>query len=227
MKLRVFRDAQSASDEAAAHIAARARSAANANRRFSLALSGGRSPQAMFAALALADVPWDRVLLFQVDERCVPAESAERNFAAIRDGLLARVPVPRQQVYPMAAAAADLSSAALQYAETLRQALGPDGRLDLVHLGLGADGHTASLVPGDPAIESADDVIVSQPYQGRRRLSLSGPILSSARERLWLVTGVEKRDALAALLDGDLSIPAGRLERAHSIVFADASAAPG
>lgn len=226
MKLQVFSEARAAAREAAAHIAARVRSADRAGRSFSLALSGGRSPRAMFEALALEDLPWQRLQLFQVDERLVPADSPQRNFAAIRECLLARVTLPPDQVYPMPADAENPAVAAAEYAGTLRDVLGPGRVLDLVHLGLGPDGHTASLIPGDPAPASKAAVIVSQAYEGSRRLSLNFAVLSAARERLWLVTGSGKRDALAGLLDGDATMPAGRLERAHSIVFADHPAHP-
>lgn len=221
MKLRVEADAPAAAVAAAAFIAARAREAAATAGRFSLALSGGSSPLPMFDALADSDIPWQAVHLYQVDERLVPADSAQRNLRAIRRHLIDRVAIPSGQLHAMPVGGSDPDAAAGEYAATLRRTLAPGGVLDLVHLGLGADGHTASLLPGDPAAESAEPVIVSQRYQGTPRLSLSAPVLSAARERVWLVTGADKLEALVRLLDGDVSIPAARVDRRASIVFTD------
>lgn len=226
MKVRTEADARQAAAAAAAHIAGRARDVVAARRRFALGVSGGSSPLPMFDALADSDVPWEFVHLYQVDERLVRADSAQRNFAAIRERLLDRVTIPPRQVHPMPVEQDDAHAAAADYAETLARTLGPGGSLDLVHLGLGADGHTASLLPGDPALEEAAAVIVSQAYQGARRLSLSAAVLSAAHERVWLVTGADKHDALARLLRGDPAIPAGRLDRRRSIVFTDLSVSP-
>jgi 6-phosphogluconolactonase len=226
MKIQTEADAQRAAEAAAAWIAGRARAAITDRHRFALALSGGSSPLPMFDALAAADIPWQYVSLYQVDERLVPADSALRNFAAIRERLLDRIAIPAGQVHPMPVESGDPRAAAAAYAETLVRTLGANGVLDLAHLGLGADGHTASLLPGDPAADEATAVIVSRRYQGTRRLSLSFSILSAARERAWLVTGADKRDALARLLGGDPDIPAGRVERRGSIVFTDLSVSP-
>jgi 6-phosphogluconolactonase len=219
-------DAANAAAAAAAHIAGCARQVIAERRRFALGLSGGSSPLPMFAALAVADIPWEFVLLYQVDERLVPADSPARNFAAIRERPVERIAIPAANVHPRPVERADPNAAAADYADTLRRTLKPGGVLDLVHLGLGADGHTASLLPGDPAAGGTTDVIVSQAYRGTRRLSLSSGVLSAARERVWLVTGADKRRALARLLDGDHEIPAGRLPRRRSIVFTDLAADP-
>ena len=226
MKVRTEADARQAAAAAAAHIAGRARQGVATRRRFALGLSGGSSPLPMFDALADSDVPWESVHLYQVDERQVAADSTQRNFAAIRKRLVDRVTIPPGQVHPMPVERDDPQAAAAAYAETLARTLGPGVVLDLVHLGLGADGHTASLLPGDPALDEAADVIVSQPYRGARRLSLSPAVLSAAHERVWLVSGADKREALARLLRGDPAIPAGRLERRRSIVFTNLSVSP-
>ena len=223
MKVHAFPDAHEASREAAKFIAARCRRAVKASGRFTLAVSGGTSPLPMFAALSVEDLPWDRVHLFQADERLVPADSPERNFAGIRQHLLAQANIPSGQIYPMPVELADPATAATAYAATLRNVLGEDGVLDLVHLGLGADGHTASLLPDDPALESASDVIVSRHYQGSKRLSLSLRVIAAARERLWLVTGKGKEQALRALLAGDRSLPAGRVTRDRSSLYLSGS----
>lgn len=219
MKVHALPDASEASREAAKFVAAQGRQAIKASGRFTLALSGGTSPLAMFAALSAENLQWECVHLFQVDERLVPTDSPERNFAGIRDHLLARANIPSRQVYPMPVELADPATAATMYAATLRHVLGKERILDLVHLGLGADGHTASLLPGDPALEDHSDVVVSRHYQGCRRLSLSLRVISAARERLWLVSGNGKERALAALQSGDRSLPAGRIPHDHSTLY--------
>jgi 6-phosphogluconolactonase len=122
--------------------------------------------------------------------------------------------------------AADLDRAVEQYARTLRDVAGDPAVLDLVHLGLGPDGHTASLVPGDPVLDIADaDVATSGPYQGRRRMTLTFPLINRSRRILWLVTGSEKAAMLVRLRDGDRAIPASRVRRDRALVLADRVAA--
>src|SRR6185436_1747527 len=137
-------------------------------------------------------------------------------------------PLPPEQIYAMPVESTDLEAAAAQYAGTLRQIAGSPPIIDLVHLGLGPDGHTASLVPGDPVldVESAD-VGLSGPYQGRRRMTLTYPILNRGRRVLWVVTGGEKAEMVNRLLDSDQSIPAGRIHSGHALLLADCTAAPG
>jgi 6-phosphogluconolactonase len=219
MNVLAWPDAEQASRAAATFIATECRRAIAAHERFTLALSGGTSPLQMFEALAVEDLDWQFMHIFQVDERLVAADSPKRNFAAIREHLLAHVSIPPEQVYPMPVALADPDAAAASYAGTLRRVLGPHGVLDLVHLGLGADGHTASLLPGDPALESTTDVIVSRYYQGSRRLSLSLPVISAAHQRLWLVVGAGKDDAVQRLLSGDTTLPAGRVNPQNSVLY--------
>jgi 6-phosphogluconolactonase len=225
VRIHIEADAELLAHEAAAWLADQARRAIEARQRFSLALSGGRGPHRMFEALAKESVPWDCVHLFQVDERAAPADSRQRNLRAIRELLLDRAGIPDDRVYPMPVELDDLDAAARQYAATLEDVLGPDAVLDMVHLGLGEDGHTASLLPGDEAADSAATVIVSREYQGFRRLSLSLPLLSRARQRFWLVTGASKSEILPAAVDGDPSIPAGRVNREDTVFFVDQAAA--
>jgi 6-phosphogluconolactonase len=219
MKVFTLPDAEQASRAAAAAIAEQGRRALAERQQFTLALSGGTSPLRMFEVLSAEDLDWQRVHLFQVDERLVAADSPERNFNAIRERLLAHITIPPGQLYPMPLELADPDAAASNYAGTLRRVLGPHGAFDLVHLGLGADGHTASLLPGDPALESTAAVIVSRNYHGARRLSLSLPVISAARQRLWLVTGTGKDRALQGLLDGDTTLPAARVNRQDSLLY--------
>jgi 6-phosphogluconolactonase len=227
MQLIVADDAASVSEQAAQWIAKTARQTVADQGRCVLALSGGHTPQAMFAALAEADMPWQSVYLVQVDERLAPLGDAARNLTLLQADLLDRVPLSRKQVYRMPAEADDPIRAARHYVHALETLAGSPPVLDIVHLGLGDDGHTASLVPGDPVLEVRDEeVSVTAFYQGRRRMTLTYPALDRARHRLWLVTGADKAEMLGRLLRSDPSIPAGRVEAKHSVVFADRAAAP-
>jgi len=162
----------------------------------------------------------------QVDERIAPAGDADRNLSHLRDSLLDHAPLPRAQVHAMPVEARNLQAAAEQYAADLARIAGTPPVLDLVHLGLGPDGHTASLVPGDPVLdETAGDVALTGIYQGRRRMTLTYPLLNRARRVLWVVTGAEKVAMLNRLLEGDPSIPAGRIRREQALVLADIAAA--
>jgi len=226
MNIRVFADAESACRAAAEMIAHEARTAVAARKRFTIGFSGGRSPAPMFQALAREQVPWEAVQVLQVDERVAPAGHPDRNFMGLKDCLLVHVPLRPDQIHPMPVENPDLEAAAHQYALALERLAGTPPVLDLLHLGLGPDGHTASLVPGDPDLEVADlDVAVSGVYQGRRRLTLTFPAINRARRLLWLVTGADKAPMLPKLRDGDTSIPAGRVHHENAVVFADRAAA--
>jgi 6-phosphogluconolactonase len=212
-------DASAVAGRAAELVAAQARSAVAEGGRFRFAVSGGHSPWAMFAELTKMEVPWAATQIFQVDERVAPEGDPDRNLTHLREALGSAA----AEVVPMPVNAADLEAAAEDYAGQL------PGSFDLVHLGLGPDGHTASLVPGDPVLNVTDHLVaVTNPYQGHRRMTLTYPGLARAAGIIWLVTGADKRDALKRLLTGDLSIPAGRVEAGRSIIVADAAAAaPG
>jgi 6-phosphogluconolactonase len=180
----------------------------------------------MLRALAGEDVPWQDVHVMQVDERVAPAGDPDRNLTHWIESLLEHAPLRREQIYAMPVEAVDLESAAERYAATLRKIAGAPAILDLVHLGLGADGHTASLVPGDAVLDVTDsDVALTDVYQGRRRMTLTYPILNRCRRILWVVTGSDKVDALARLRDADASIPAGRIVRKNAVILADRAAA--
>lgn len=175
----------------------------------------------MLRALAREDVPWARVHLLQVDERVAPDGDPDRNLTALRESFTAPA-----RLHPMPVEFDDLDAAAARYDDTLTSVAGSPPVLDLVHLGLGGDGHTASLVPGDPVLDVGDrDVAVTGPYQGRRRMTLTYPALDRARQVLWLVTGGDKAAMLARLCDGDRTIPAGRVGASQAVVFADRGAA--
>jgi 6-phosphogluconolactonase len=222
----VLAGANAAAERAAAIVAEAAREAVAARGRFVFAVSGGRTPATMLRALAAEDVPWEGVRVVQVDERVAPEGHADRNLGLLRSSLLEHAPVQADQVYPMPVEEADLDAAASDYARLLTGLAGAPPEIDLVHLGLGADGHTASLVPGDAALAVKDaDVAVTGPYQGRRRMTLTFPALDRARRVLWLVTGAEKAEVLEKLRRGDASIPAARVRRERALLLADAAAA--
>jgi 6-phosphogluconolactonase len=226
MKIDVLADADSVARAAASMIAEKARSGVAARGRFIMAVSGGRAPWMMLRALSNQDMPWEKVHVVQVDERVAPAGHPDRNLTQLRDCLLTRVPLPMDHMYAMPVEAADLEAAAAQYAVKLQEIAGSPPVLDLAHLGLGADGHTASLVPGDSVLDVTDtDVALTGLYQGRRRMTLTYPILNRSRCILWLVTGSEKAGMLARLRDGDRSIPTGLVHREQAIVLADREAA--
>jgi 6-phosphogluconolactonase len=179
----------------------------------------------MLRALAGEEVNWDSVHLVQVDERVAPTGHPDRNLTHLHESLLQHAPLPPEQIYAMPVEAPDLLAAAKQYAAKLAKIAGSPPVLDLVHLGLGPDGHTASLVPGDAVLQVNDtDVAVTGVYQGRRRMTLTYPILNRARRVLWLVTGSEKIGMLARLLGADPSVPAGRVNQDRALVLADRAA---
>lgn len=226
MRLDTLPDATAVAARAARFIAAAARDAVAARARFAFAVSGGRTPWQMLRALAGEDVPWEKVHLFQVDERVAPAGHPERNLTHIRESLLGTVPLPERNVHPMPVWEEDLRTAAFLYQRELEAVAGAPAVLDAVHLGLGPDGHTASLVPGDPvlAVDGAD-VGITGAYAGRVRMTLTYPALDRARAVLWVVTGADKAPVLPRLLAGDRSIPAGRVWPGNALVFADRAAA--
>lgn len=213
--VRVFDTGDDAADAAAEYLAGKAREAAADARRATWALSGGGTPKRMFERMAGLDVPFECVAVFQVDERLAPDGDPARNATHLLEGL------GRQLVHfsPMEVTDPDPASAAARYAHGLPQ------RFDVVHLGLGPDGHTASLVPGDPVLSVLDrTVALTGEYEGYRRMTLTYPVLDAARELVWLVAGAEKRGALDQLLASDPSIPAGRVSADRSIVFCDRAA---
>jgi 6-phosphogluconolactonase len=224
MRVEVFADAESVAQQAAALIAAEARAAVAARGRFVIAVSGGHTPWVMLRALSGEEFPWQNVYMAQVDERVAPAGDPDRNLTHLRESLQA--PLRPEQILAMPVESSDLEAAAARYAATLREMAGSPSVLDLVHLGLGPDGHTASLVPGDSVLEvTAADVALTGIYQGRRRMTLTYPIINRSRRILWLVTGSEKVEMLGRLRQGDTSIPAGRVRQDQAVVFADKAAA--
>jgi 6-phosphogluconolactonase len=219
LALEVHADADAVAERAAQFVAERANAAVADHGRFTVAVSGGHTPWAMFARLVTKDMPWEEVTIFQVDERIAPDGDPDRNLTHLGQSLPAGCGA---DVRPMPVDAGDLGVAASEYARSLPVAF------DLVHLGLGPDGHTASLVPGDPVLEVMDrDVALTGVYQGRRRMTLTYPVLDRSPNVLWLITGEDKVDALRRLRAGDQSIPAGRVSSANSFVIADEAAVGG
>jgi len=233
MKVDVFADPAAVARQAAALIAEEARAAVAERGRFVLAVSGGKTPWVMLRALASEEVPWEKVHVVQVDERVAPAGHADRNFTHLRESLLERVPLRGETdggvtIHPMPVESPDLETAAKTYARALAEIAGNPPVIDLVHLGLGPDGHTASLVPGDPVLDVTEtDVALTQIYQGRRRMTLTYAAINRGRRILWLVTGGDKAGPLARLLKADRSIPAGRVRQDQALVLADHDAAAG
>lgn len=224
IEVEVAADEAAAARQAANWIAAEARAAVHQRGRFTLAVSGGHTPWRMLRELAEQELPWHAVHLFQVDERVAPAADSDRNLVHIAEAL--RAPAGRLRLHAMPVEDNDLDAAARAYAATLREVCGDPPVLDLAHLGLGADGHTASLVPGDPVLDAGEALVaITAPYQGHRRMTLTYPVLNRARRILWLATGPEKRPMVKRLLAGDATIPAGRVASGHARLIADRAAA--
>ena len=214
MELRISPDPAAAADDAADLLARRITRAVRDRGRCRIAVSGGSTPALMFAALARRDLPWAELEVFQVDERVAPAGDPDRNV-----GLLADLPVPRRNVHAMPVERARLGAAARSYADRLPQ------RLDVVHLGIGDDGHTASWPPGDPVADSDEPVALSAPYQGRVRMTLTPMVVNAARSRLVVVSGASKAAAVSRWLLDDPTVPVQRVRRTATTVVLDTAAA--
>jgi 6-phosphogluconolactonase len=218
-EIEILPDAPAVARRAASFVADQARAAVADHERFTFAVSGGRTPWAMFAHLAEEPFPWEQTAIYQVDERVAPAGDENRNLTHLLESLPERVSA---ETHAMQVEEEDLEAAARRYELSLPE------RIDLIHLGLGPDGHTASLVPNDPVLDVDDrSVALTLPYMGHRRMTLTYPALSAARMLMWLITGADKADALARLIAADPTIPAGRLDLSRSVIFADAAAGGG
>ena len=225
MQTEVHGDSRAVANAAAEFIAAESRRCVADRGRFNLAVSGGDTPRVMLRALADMSVPWESVHVFQVDERVAPLGDPARNLTQLHECLLAHVPLRPEQVHAMPVEHADLDAAARSYAAVLCANAGTPPVLDLVHLGLGVDGHTASLVPGDPSLDVTDaEVALAGPYQGHRRMTLTFPAIDRARRVLWVVTGASKAAMLKRLQAGDRTIPAGRVQQGRAILLVDRAA---
>jgi 6-phosphogluconolactonase len=228
MKYEIFADEPAVATAAAKLIAAEARAAVAARGRFLMAVSGGKTPWAMLKDLASEDVPWANVHVFQVDERLAPDGDPDRNLSHLHASLLGNAPIPPENIHAMPVTATDPATGVRDYEETLMRWAGTPPVLDLIHLGLGADGHTASLVPDDPVLGCHDrDVALTGVYQNRRRMTLTFPIINRSRRVLWLATGAGKIPMVTRLLAKDSAIPAGRVAQDNAILFTDTDAAQG
>jgi 6-phosphogluconolactonase len=226
MQVEVLSNAEAVARRAAGVIAAHARAAFKERGQFVVAVSGGHTQWVMLRMLAKEEVPWQGVRVLQVDERIAPAGDPDRNLTHLHETLLQEAPINPSQVYAMPVEEPDSQLAAAEYARTLEKLTGSPPVLDLVHLGLGPDGHTASLIPGDAVLQVSDrDVAITGVYQGRKRMTLTYPVINRARQILWVVTGSEKVKSLSLLEKGDLSIPGGRIRRDQALVLADEAAA--
>jgi 6-phosphogluconolactonase len=227
VQLTVGVDAGDAASKAAESLAESVREAVDARSRAVIALSGGETPWLMIRDLRERDLPWDRLHVAQVDERVVPDDDPRRNLSRLRELLVESGPLSADRLIAMPVTAPDLDRAAADYQSALERVAGRPIVLDVVQLGLGTDGHTASLVPGDRVLDVQDrDVALTGDYQGSRRMTLTFPALTRARSRLWLVTGSAKAARLADLLRGGGTAPALRLPRQGAWVFADRAAKP-
>ena len=216
LEVEVLPNAAAAAERGAEYVAECARDAVADRGRFTFAVSGGRAVDAMLQRL-YGRMPWEKVTIYQVDERIVPDDDPERNLRQLKRSL---PPGGAADIHATLVGAHDLEGAAAAYARSLPP------NIDLVHLEIGPDGHTASLVPGDPVLDVTDrDVALTEPYMGLRRMTLTYPVLNRARHLLWLITGDDNADALRRMRAGDRSIPASRVATDRAIVFADAAAA--
>lgn len=219
MQFEAFADANAVARAAADRIAAAAREAVKARGRFIIAVSGGHTPWQMLRNLAGEDLPWANLHFVQVDERIAPSGDPDRNLTHLCQSLSSQ---PTANIHPMPVEMLDLDRACADYTVLLQGLTGRPPILDLVHLGLGPDGHTASLVPGDPVLDRTDaDVALTGIYQNRRRMTLTYPIINRARQILWVVTGAEKQTALERLRKGDRTIPGGRVNAERALILAD------
>ena len=226
MNIEVLADSESVAERAASVIADHAWESIASRGIFTMAVSGGHTPWIMLRRLAAAHIPWRAVHIFQVDERVAPTGHTDRNLTHIFESLLPHSRLHADQIYAMPVDSPALEAAASFYAATLRKVAGEVPVIDLVHLGLGTDGHTASLVPEDPVLDiDYADVALSGPYQWRRRMTMTYPILNRARRVLWVVTGGKKASVVNRLLNGDRGIPAGRVSSDRALLLTDSAAA--
>jgi polyphosphate glucokinase len=227
LELHIGSTPEATASAAAKGIADAIRAAVKARGLCTLALSGGHSPAGMLAELARQRIPWESVHIFQVDERAAPAGSPDRNWTDLQSILLDHIRIPANNIHAMLPDSPDLDITAERYAAELAAVAGQPPVIDLVHLGLGHDGHTASLVPGDPVLgEVSKDVAVTGEYQGYQRLTLTYPCLRRARQLTWFVTGADKAAMLRRLQQNGQGIPAGRIDHDRNVVYADRAAAP-
>ena len=228
MKIEIFPQAEQVAARAAAYLEQAIREALTHQKSFSLAISGGRTPWEMLKILSKADLPWQRINLFQVDERVAPDGHSDRNLTQLFQAIAGTPMVTQLRIFPMPVTAEDLDAAAKEYTEVLNEVTEAKG-LDMIHLGLGTDGHTASLVPGDEVLTVQNRLVActQNNYQGRIRMTLTYPLLNAAKQILWIVTGSEKQEMVRRMLQQDTSIPAGSIRPENALLLVDQAAMEG
>ena len=228
MKTEIFLQAEQVAARAAAYLEQAIREALTHQKSFSLAISGGRTPWEMLKILSKADLPWQRINLFQVDERVAPDGHPDRNLTQLFQAIAGTPMVTQLRIFPMPVTAEDLDAGATEYTEVLNEVTEGKG-LDMIHLGLGTDGHTASLVPGDEVLAVKNRLVActQNNYQGRIRMTLTYPLLNSAKQILWIVTGSEKKEMVQRMLQQDPSIPAGSIRSENALLLVDQAAIEG
>jgi 6-phosphogluconolactonase len=224
--LEVLADAEAVAARAAQWLIERLREAIAVQGRAAFAASGGSTAARMCERAAAESLQWPNVDVFQVDERVAPAGHPDRNAVALRAAFARRCEADPQRFHWMPVEAADLQGGAASYATELRGLPNGDFTLDVAHLGMGADGHTASLFPGAPELAEIAPVTVTAEHLGRRRMTLTLPVINRARHILWVVTGAPKRTALERLLRGDPTLVASSVRRSGAVIVADVEAAP-
>jgi 6-phosphogluconolactonase len=231
MQIEVLANDDAVAKAAAGVIASEARAAVAERGLFTLAVSGGKTPWAMLKDLASEEVPWSQVHVFQIDERIAPEGDPDRNLTHLHESLLGNAPIPKENIHAMPVNAADPAEGAKEYEQTLQEFCGNPPVLDMAHLGLGPDGHTASLIPGDPVLSVVDrDVALTDPvnlYQNRRRMTLTYPMINRSRKILWLATGAAKVPMIVRLKAADPTIPGGRISQEQALLLTDTAAAAG
>ena len=228
MKTEIFPQAEQVAARAAAYLEQEIRDALTYQKSFSLAISGGRTPWEMLKILSKVDLPWQRINLFQVDERVAPDGHPDRNLTQLFQAIAGTAMVTQLRIFPMPVTAEDLDASAQEYTDVLNEVTEGKG-LDILHLGLGSDGHTASLVPGDGVLEIKNRLVActQNSYQGRIRMTLTYPLLNAAKQILWIVTGSEKKEMVQRMLQQDPSIPAGRIQQENALLLVDQAAMVG
>jgi 6-phosphogluconolactonase len=226
MEIKIYPSAEEVASQGAHMIAELIREKITKKGFFTMAISGGRTPWEMIKILGKENLPWEKVYVFQVDERIAPDGSADRNLTQFFQTIQGTRLITRLNIFPMPVIAENLEDACAEYAKHIQEVT-QNGQLDLVHLGMGADGHTASLIPSDPVCDvvNRDVALTSEPYQGRVRMTLTYPVINRAEKILWLLTGKEKADMVQRLIEKDPEIPAGKVAQDQAIIMADEAAA--
>jgi 6-phosphogluconolactonase len=226
LHVEILNDPPAVAARVAALIGARLRRAVQERGKAALAISGGRTPMAMLSLLAREEVPWTETDVFQVDERVAPDGHPQRNATGLRQAFASLTEAHPKCFHWMPVTEPDLEEGAQQYAEELCTTVGRPPLFDVVHLGIGEDGHTASIFPGNAVVHAtARKVMVTGVHLGWRRMTLTLPVLNRARMIVWVVTGRSKREVVTRLLQGDKSLVAAKVRRDDAWLIADSEAA--